>query len=802
MSTIASHRARSARDPWAMLFANWQDRSAANANGPVEAAYDSIDGLGVGSDKRSPLDWALFYAGRSMRIFPVKADRKPLTNHGFKEATTDEKQTRAWWRMWTHAEAGWAVPGDIVVVDLDVKHQSDIIQEFERRTGRTCHEIATPQATTPTGGLHLIFKANGHKFGNSVRVDGCAIDLRTEGGYIVLPGADNGRRWLKPLDTPLADAPEWLSTAGKRRAKAAAPVGSSKGPNGAGADDPVALAFLDEACSAIAAAPNGEQEATLHRKCFAVGGLVGAGRLREERARARLIDAANAMHAYGKPWGDLTDKVCASIARGMEQPWSPRPVIEIAGGDLARGADEAEHALARAGLPIFSRNFTLVRPVTEDAPASHNRRTRVTILKPISVDIMIDWLSRHADFRRYDGRSKKMVRVDPPERVARIILARANAKMFPQIAGVITTPTLRPDDSIIEQEGYDAATRLFLTLDAEFKLSPVADRPTREEARAAVDLLRGLLANFPFAGEDQECAVSKAVALSGIMTAVLRGALPTAPMHVFRAHAAGTGKSLLVDTAAAISTGRLCPVIAAGRSEEETEKRLGALLREGAAIISLDNVNGELGGDALAQLTERPLVRVRVLGLSEAPTFECKSAVFATGNNTVVVGDMTRRVLFCTLDAQCERPELREFEFNPIERVLAKSGGIRRGVSDHRASLRRGGHTATAGREADRKLRGVVQEGAGAAHLARGGGPRGKHGEGARGRSGACEAAQHDDGVEGRRRDRLSIRGATARGDRVVQRWDQFREAGPPGTARGPCGGRPERKGTQCRRVE
>ena len=264
--------------------------------------------------------------------------------------------------------------------------------------------------------------------------------------------------------------------------------------------------------------------------------------------------------------------------------------------------------------------------------------------------------------------------VDPPERVAKIILARANAKMFPQIAGVITTPTLLDDGSILEQEGYDAATRLFLTLDREFKMPPIASKPTRHDAAAALKLLRDLIAEFPFAGEDRECKVNQAAALSAIMTAVHRGTLPTAPMHVFRAHAAGSGKSLLVDIAAAIATGRLCPVIGAGKNEEETEKRLGALLREGAPIISLDNVNGVLGGDALAQLTERPLVRVRLLGHSETPTFECRSAVYATGNNLVVAGDMTRRVVFCTLDVKVERPELREFKFDPIERVLADRG--------------------------------------------------------------------------------------------------------------------------------
>jgi hypothetical protein len=60
-----------------------------------------------------------------------------------------------------------------------------------------------------------------------------------------------------------------------------------------------------------------------------------------------------------------------------------------------------------------------------------------------------------------------------------------------------------------------------------------------------------------------------------------------------------------------------------------------------------------------------------MLGQSKAPEFECRASIFATGNNLVVVGDMTRRTLLCTLDAAVERPELRQFEFDPVERALA-----------------------------------------------------------------------------------------------------------------------------------
>jgi hypothetical protein len=35
-------------------------------------------------------------------------------------------------------------------------------------------------------------------------------------------------------------------------------------------------------------------------------------------------------------------------------------------------------------------------------------------------------------------------------------------------------------------------------------------------------------------------------------------------------------------------------------------------------------------------------------------------------NNLILVGDMVRRAIICTFDAKVERPEMREFEFDPI----------------------------------------------------------------------------------------------------------------------------------------
>jgi hypothetical protein len=48
--------------------------------------------------------------------------------------------------------------------------------------------------------------------------------------------------------------------------------------------------------------------------------------------------------------------------------------------------------------------------------------------------------------------------------------------------------------------------------------------------------------------------------------------------------------------------------------------------------------------------------------------------VTATGNNLRLAGDLSRRTLLCSLDPKTERPELREFDRNPLEIVRADRG--------------------------------------------------------------------------------------------------------------------------------
>ena len=48
------------------------------------------------------------------------------------------------------------------------------------------------------------------------------------------------------------------------------------------------------------------------------------------------------------------------------------------------------------------------------------------------------------------------------------------------------------------------------------------------------------------------------------------------------------------------------------------------------------------------------------------------ATIFATGNNLVIAGDLTRRCLLGSLDAKVERPELRHFNVDPIEEAHSR----------------------------------------------------------------------------------------------------------------------------------
>jgi putative DNA primase/helicase len=344
-----------------------------------------------------------------------------------------------------------------------------------------------------------------------------------------------------------------------------------------------------------------------------------------------------------------------------------RPTIAIAAGDMHNVATKGERALIMASAPFYVRGGSIVRPILDEVKDARGLALSLARLVEVQDGAMLDHLGRAAAWEKFDGRKQAFVPTDPPAAVATTILSRDGEWTFPRLAGVITTPTLRPDGSILSAAGYDEATQLVLLNPPALPTMP--DKPSREDAVQALGTLSALLTEFPFVDE-----ASRSVALSALITPVVRGAMAVSPMHAVTATAPGSGKSYIVDIASAISTGERAPVMSAGRTEEETEKRLTSAILAGQALVPIDNVNGELGGDFLCQLVERPMVNVRPLGTSKLVKVPSRACCFATGNNIQLVGDMTRRVVLCWLDPDMERPETRQFSGNPFAAVMEYRG--------------------------------------------------------------------------------------------------------------------------------
>ena len=377
-----------------------------------------------------------------------------------------------------------------------------------------------------------------------------------------------------------------------------------------------------------------------------------AGRLRQEVERA-----------YFKP--DQSDKSGADATKGRN---TDKPTIKIVPGDIERIVDDSEAALIDADRGVYQRGAEIVS-VSEAKLATFNSGEVIgQRIYAHAESVLAEDLCASADYVKFDTRSKKFVPSDPPAKIVKILKDRKGRLRLPVLQGITAVPIVRPDGSIRVEPGYDPVTGLLL--DPLGTVFPDLDaHPTRAHADKALGVLLDLIASFPFVEP-----ADQGVAISTFLTAVHRRSLRTAPLHAFSSPVAGSGKSLLVDIASMIATGHEAAVIAQGKTEEETEKRLNAALRYGDALLCLDNLEQPLGGEFLCSVLTQNTVRFRILGQTELLEFPTNVMMTATGNNLTVAGDMSRRCVLASLDPEVERPELRRFTRDPIAEVRADRG--------------------------------------------------------------------------------------------------------------------------------
>ena len=104
------------------------------------------------------------------------------------------------------------------------------------------------------------------------------------------------------------------------------------------------------------------------------------------------------------------------------------------------------------------------------------------------------------------------------------------------------------------------------------------------------------------------------MALSAVLTGLIRRTLPTAPMHGFDAAEAGSGKGLACSIVTMIVTGNRATAVNYSTTETEFRKLLFSALLANDQMIVLDNVTRPLEGDTLNSCLTEARIGDRILG--------------------------------------------------------------------------------------------------------------------------------------------------------------------------------------------
>lgn len=194
------------------------------------------------------LDAALRYAELGYAVLPCAPDaKKPLTEHGLKDATTDEATICVWWERWPTANVAIRTDG-LMVLDFDpIGDKADpranpwLIDDPEKFLDLA----VAPMATTPRKGRHYYFADRDQQFRNSAKKLAPNVDIRATGGYVLAaPSVVDGKpyEWqVGSLDCKpeaLPNPPAWLAELlahlkdGKSIQATAGPISANRIPDG------------------------------------------------------------------------------------------------------------------------------------------------------------------------------------------------------------------------------------------------------------------------------------------------------------------------------------------------------------------------------------------------------------------------------------------------------------------------------------------------------------------------------------------------------------------------------------------
>lgn len=267
---------------------------------------------------------ALAYATAGVPVFPCDAQSKrPLTGHGFQDATVDPAVVTGWWTRWPAAMIGMPTGTATGVWVLDVDDPAAFAE--------AAPALPRTRRVTTGKGFHLHWRLDpATPVRNAQRHPRTGwpfpalpgAEVRGEGGYVILPPSrhPSGRLYAWADDMEPIAAPAELAAIVTTRGKQTPPIPDRQPANDSdtgGRDSGYGLRALADECATIRAAGNGEQESALNVGGLKIGALVAGGELDAATARQALLAAGTAMVSFdaADPW--QADHVAAKVDRAL-----------------------------------------------------------------------------------------------------------------------------------------------------------------------------------------------------------------------------------------------------------------------------------------------------------------------------------------------------------------------------------------------------------------------------------------------------------------------------------------------------
>ncbi|WP_331749138.1 bifunctional DNA primase/polymerase [Streptomyces chartreusis] len=289
--------------------------------------------------------------------------------HSFHAATLNQDRIQHWWGQ--HQNFGIGVscgPAGLVVIDIDAHpaeppardrilpgipignqvnlaglangfHTLAVLAAL-RGQPSPADDTNTLRVSTPSGGLHVWYRATGNRQwkssagSSSGRALAWQVDVRAHGSYIIAPGTTTRHGTYAPLGAAREPAalPLWLAQELDRTGHLPAPtipgprpvppraqlavLAAADGARGPAASALAAVLAPVAACGQVSEGAG--FSAVLNRAAYTLGGLISAGRLSRPEAEQALRDTA----AAARPGQEarIEQIIRSGLAAGLEMP--------------------------------------------------------------------------------------------------------------------------------------------------------------------------------------------------------------------------------------------------------------------------------------------------------------------------------------------------------------------------------------------------------------------------------------------------------------------------------------------------